>query len=160
MNSDETAQRAILVSPEALLASVGAAFGPTAWRIIDQDRIDRFAVATDDHQWIHCDVRRAGESPFGTTIAHGYLTLSLFSAFLPDLVEVRRCAMSVNVGLNRLRFVTPVPAGGRLRARAELLSAIEKGDSVEVILLVMMELEGSSRPACVLEPVIRFYTEH
>jgi len=159
LNSDEASKRPIFEAPEALLSAVGAVLGPTAWRAVGQDRIDLFAVATDDHQWIHCDVERAGESPFGITIAHGYLTLSLFSAFLPDLLEVRRCAMSVNVGLNRLRFVAPVPAGGRLRARAKLLSAFEKGGGVEVILSVTMELEDSSRPACVLEPVIRFYPE-
>lgn len=146
-----------IFTPEALLRAVGEQFGPTGWLLIDQPRIDAFADATDDHQWIHVDVERARGGPFGATVAHGYLTLSLFSAFLPQLFDVRDLAMSVNVGLNRVRFLSPVLEGTRLRASATLASASEKGGGVEILLSVTIEAEGQERPICLLEPVIRLY---
>lgn len=143
-------------SPAALLDGVGTILGPTEWLTVDQQRIDTFAEATDDFQWIHCDRDRAREGPFGTTIAHGYLTLSLFSAFMPKLFSVDGVAMGINVGLNRVRFLTPVLSNGRLRATAEVLSATEKGGGIEVVFNVVIEVEGAERPACILEPIIRY----
>ncbi len=143
-------------NPSALLDAVGTRFGPTPWITIMQERIDEFAAATDDHQWIHVDVARASASSLGGTIAHGYLTLSLFSAFLPHLFQVAGVDMGLNAGLNRVRFLSPVRAGASLRAVAELISAIEKPRGIEVVLSVTMEVEGESRPACVMEPVLLF----
>ena len=143
--------------PGELLDAVGQEFGPTDWIAIDQKRIDTFADATDDHQWIHVDVERSRSGRFGETIAHGYLTLSLFSAFLPSLFSVAHESMSLNVGLNRVRFLEPVLSGSRLRARATLTSAETKGEDVQVVLSVSIEGEGAERPSCVLEPVIRFF---
>ena len=108
-------------TPDALLGMVGSALGPTDWIAIEQDRIDLFADATGDHQWIHTDVARAvAESPFGGPIAHGYLTLSLVNLFLPQLLTVEPISMGVNVGLDKVRFPAPVPAGSRLRAAGEM----------------------------------------
>jgi len=143
-------------SPAALLAGVGTQFGPTEWLTVDQERIDMFAAATGDFQWIHCDPERSREGPFGGTIAHGYLTLALFAAFLPQLFTVDGVAMGINAGLNRVRFLTPVRSGSRLRATAELLSAAEKGEAIEAVLHVVIEVEGAEKPACILEPVIRY----
>lgn len=147
----------IFSSPHALLDAIGVAMGPTDWMIVGQERIDQFAAATGDHQWIHVDQERAAAGPFGGTIAHGYLTLALISSFLPSLLEVQNVAMGLNVGIDRLRFLAPVPAGARLRARAELLSAEEKGGCVQVTLRVIIELDGADRPACIFEPVFRYY---
>jgi acyl dehydratase len=145
--------------PSALVAAVGEELGPTPWLAVDQSRIDTFADATGDHQWIHVDVQRSREGPFGTTIAHGYLTLALFSAFLPDLFVVRRSTMSLNVGLNRVRFLAPVCQGSRLRAAATLQSAEWRSGGVQIVLSVAIEAEDSDRPSCILEPVIRFYSD-
>ena len=107
----------VYASPGSLLGAEGTALGPTEWLEIDQARVDGFAEVTDDHQWIHVDVERAREGPFGGTIAHGYLTLSLANRFLPELIEVRGFAHAVNVGVDRARFLAPVPVGARIRAR-------------------------------------------
>ena len=106
----------IFDTPHALIGQEGQQLGPTDWLEIDQARVDGFAAVTGDHQWIHVDVDRAREGPFGGTIAHGYLTMSLVNAFLPDLIEVRGFAHAVNVGLDRLRFLAPVKVGSRIRA--------------------------------------------
>ena len=110
----------IFEKPAALLDAVGETFGPTDWLEIDQDRINRFADATGDHQWIHVDPEQAANGPFGSTIAHGYLTLSLANYFLPLLMEVQRFAMGVNVGVDKVRFLNPVKVNSRIRARGEI----------------------------------------
>src|ERR1700754_4155195 len=105
---------------QELKAAVGEKFGPTEWRIVTQDQVNLFADATSDHQWIHVDVERAKEGPFGGTIAHGYLSLSLLPSFMFEMVEVRSIVMGVNYGLNKVRFPRPVPVGGRIRAVGHL----------------------------------------
>jgi acyl dehydratase len=128
----------------------GRDLGTTEWRTIDQEQIDAFAEATGDHQWIHVDRERAArESPFGTTIAHGYLTLALVPAMLPELVCVARCSQVVNYGIEKLRLREPVPAGSRVRLGATLRSVRRvKGGAARVCLSVRFEVERARRPAC------------
>lgn len=149
----------VFETPSALLGGVGAALGPSEWVTIEQDRVDLFAQATDDHQWIHVDPVRASEGPFGGTIAHGYLTISLVNRFLPELIEVRGVAMGVNVGVDRLRFLTPVRTGARIRGLGEIVSAEETKGGVQVVVRVTVEIEGEAKPACVVDTISRFYPE-
>ena len=146
-----------VATPADLLPLAGADLGATEWQVIGQERIDQFADATGDHQWIHVDVERAtAESPFGGPIAHGYLTLSLVNLFLPELLSVERFSAGINVGLDKVRFPTPVPAGSRLRGRGEVISAEEARGGVQVVVRVTVEVEGSDKPACVADTVSRF----
>ena len=149
----------IFETPAALLGAVGESFGPTEWVQIEQDRIDMFAKATDDHQWIHVDPARAKDGPFGGTIAHGYLTMSLVNRFLPELVEVRGVAMGVNIGTDNLRFLSPVRAGSRIRGIGELVKAEEAKGGVQAVVRVTVEIEGTEKPACVVDTISRFYPE-
>ena len=147
----------VFESPDALLARVGEHLGYSDWLTITQERIDRFAEATGDHQWIHVDPERARLGPFGATIAHGYLTQSLVNLFLPQIVEVRGIAMGINYGADRLRFPAPVPVGSRVRGGAQLLEAERvKGGAVQAKLRVTVEIEGSERPACVIDAISRY----
>ena len=147
----------IVDTPSGLLDLVGADLGTTDWVVVTQERIGEFADATGDHQWIHVDVERArAESPFGGPIAHGYLTLSLVNLFLPELLEVRGASMGVNVGLEQVRFPTPVPSGARIRGRGQVVSAEEAKGGVQVIVRVAVEVEGVEKPACVADTVSRF----
>ena len=146
-----------IAGPAAIPEHVGAELGPTDWVTIDQQRIDLFAEATGDHQWIHVDPERAKDGPFGTTIAHGYLTLSLVNLFLPDLVTVDDASMGVNVGLGKVRFPAPVPSGSRIRGRGEVVSAEQIGEGVQVVVRVTVEIEGGDKPACVAETISRFF---
>jgi acyl dehydratase len=126
--------------------------------LVAQDRIDAFADATGDHQWIHVDAERAkNETPFGTTIAHGFLTLSLLSALLRDTVSVSGLRMAINYGLNRVRFVSPVPCGARIRARVTLATLQDVGDAVQATWNITIEREGSDRPSVVAEWLVRYY---
>ena len=144
-------------SPAQLLENVGKQLGASDWLEIDQERINLFADATGDHQWIHVDPERAAQGPFGSTIAHGYLTLSLVNLFLPQVVEVRGISMGVNYGSNKLRFPAPVPVGSRIRGSAELVEAEEvKGGAVQAVIRVTVEVEGSDRPACVVDTISRY----
>ncbi|MFM7063075.1 MAG: MaoC family dehydratase [Actinomycetes bacterium] len=144
--------------PAALLELAGVDLGTTDWITVEQQRINEFADATGDHQWIHVDVERAvAESPFGGPIAHGYLTLSLVNLFLPDLLTVEECSMGVNVGLERVRFVSPVPAAARLRGRGEVVSVTEEKGGVQAVVRVTVEVEGADRPACVADTISRFF---
>ena len=138
-----------------LAACVGEEIAVSDWVEITQQRIDAFADATGDHQWIHVDPQRAAKGPFGTTIAHGYLTLSLLPMLMESTIELRGVRMSVNYGLNRVRFPAPVPVNSRLRGHFKLLSceAIEGGAQVTVE--VTMEREGSNKPVCVAESIAR-----
>lgn len=144
-------------SPQDLRAAINQDLGPSEWFEITQDRIDRFAEATDDFQWIHVDPERAANGPFGSTIAHGYLTLSLVPKLIREYYTVEGAAMTVNYGLNRVRFVSPVPVGSRLRARSTIVEVADVGDAVQVTLRTTIELEGAERPACVVDGVTRVH---
>jgi acyl dehydratase len=136
---------------------VGRHLGYSDWVAITQERIDKFADATGDHQWIHTDPERAKAGPFGTTIAHGYLTQSLVNLFLPQILEVRGISMGVNYGTDRVRFPAPVPVGSKLRGSAELLEVDElKGGAVQAKIRVTVEIEGAERPAAVVDTISRY----
>jgi acyl dehydratase len=144
-------------SVEEFAQAKGESFGPSDWVEVDQARIDRFAEATGDHQWIHVDPERAAEGPFGRTIAHGFLTLSLLPVLQNSLYTVENVRMGINYGLNKVRFTSPVPVGSRVRITATLTD-IRQGDGfVESTVSSVIELEGSERPACVIESVGRLY---
>jgi acyl dehydratase len=143
-------------SATELLAAIGRKLGPSDWLVVDQLRIDRFADATGDHQWIHVDPQRAKQGPFGACIAHGYLTLSLVSLFLPKLIEVRGATMGVNYGLDRVRFPNIVPAGTRIRASGEIVAAEAVKGGAQITVRVTIEREGEARPACVADSISRF----
>jgi acyl dehydratase len=138
-----------------MAADVGQELALSEWLTVDQDRIDRFADATGDHQWIHVDRERAAAGPFGTTIAHGFLTLSLLPVLTANAISVADTRMGINYGLNRVRFPTPVPAGSRVRARSKLLSFEPLDGGAQITMEVTIELEGSAKPACVAESVAR-----
>jgi acyl dehydratase len=142
----------------ALRARVGEEIAISGWLAVTQERIRQFADATGDDQWIHLDVERAArESPFKTTIAHGFLTLSLVSALLRDAIRIGGLRLAVNCGLNRVRFTSPVPAGSRVRARIAPASVADVGGSTQVIWSVTIEREGGDKPCCVLEWIVRYY---
>jgi acyl dehydratase len=140
-----------------LQALVGQPLGESDWVTIDQPRIDRFADATSDHQWIHVDPARAADGPFGTTVAHGFLTLSLLPHMLASAFEVRDARMGVNYGLNRVRFTAPVPVNSRLRGRFKLLGFEPIEGGAQMVIEVTMEREGSDKPACVAESIVRHF---
>lgn len=144
-------------SPQDLRTAINQELGPSEWFEITQDRIDRFAKATDDFQWIHVDAERAANGPFGSTIAHGYLTLSLVPKLVREYYTIEGAAMTVNYGLNRVRFVSPVPVGSRLRARSSIVEVTDVSDAVQVTLRTTIELEGAERPACVVDGVTRVH---
>jgi acyl dehydratase len=137
---------------------VGRDVATSDWLVVTQDRINAFADATGDHQWIHVDAERArAETPFGATIAHGFLTLSLLSALMRDAVTVDGPVMTLNYGLNRVRFVSPVPSGSRIRARVALAGIDDKGDSIQATWSVTIERDGADKPAVVAEWIARYY---
>ena len=145
-------------SLDQLKAFAGNEVGVTDWLVISQDRIDKFAEATGDHQWIHIYRERAQrESPYGTTIAHGFLTLSLVSYFIKEALQLNGLRMAVNYGLNRVRFPSAVLADSNIRARITLQSLKDVSDAVEAAWLVTIESEGSSKPNCVAEWLTRYY---
>lgn len=146
-------------TPRALIGQEGEPLGPTDWLEIDQARVDGFAAVTGDHQWIHVDVERAKQGPFGGTIAHGYLTMSLVNAFLPDLIEVRGFAHAVNVGLDRLRFLAPVKVGSRIRAVGEIVGVEEVKGGVQSVVRVTIEIECGDKPACVVDTISRYFPQ-
>jgi acyl dehydratase len=147
----------IFPEPSALLDAVGQHLGYTDWLEVEQDRINLFADATGDHQWIHVDPQRASEGPFGATIAHGYLTLSLANLFLPQLMEVQAVSMGVNYGCDRVRFPAPVPVGSRVRGGGEVISAEALKGGVQVVVRITVEIQNSERPACVVDTISRFF---
>jgi acyl dehydratase len=136
--------------------AVGRHLGFSDWLEIDQERVDLFADATGDHQWIHVDPERAKDGPFGGPIAHGYLTLSLSNYFLPQVVEVRGFSAGVNYGMDKVRFPSPVRVGSKVRAGVELLAADEIPGGVQTTMLITIEVEGADKPACVIQSVSRF----
>jgi len=148
----------VFETPADLKNAIGKQLGVSDWLEIDQQRIDKFADATGDHQWIHVDPARAKNGPFGTTIAHGYLTQSLVNYFLPQIVEVHGISMGVNYGANRIRFPAPVRVGSRIRGSAELLGVEETKDGgIQATIRVTVEIEGSERPGCVIDTISRYY---
>ncbi|NLU69020.1 MaoC family dehydratase [Streptomyces sp. HNM0574] len=151
------AEPRVFTSADELAAAVGEELGPSDWLEVDQKRIDRFADATGDHQWIHVDPERAATGPFGSTIAHGYLTLSLLPSLVPQVMRVEGIRMGVNYGVNKVRFPAPVPVGSRLRARAQLLEVAEAGGGVQVAAKVTIEREGGDKPVCVAESLSRYF---
>ena len=141
-----------------LKALAGADLGRTGWMEISQDRVNTFADATDDHQWIHVDPERAtAESPFGGPIGHGFLTLSLFIPMWGQVLTVTDVKMGVNYGLNKVRFPAPVPVGARIRLTATLLDVEEVKGGLQLTVSGVIEREGSDKPVCVLESLARFY---
>lgn len=141
---------------ESLRAAVGTEIGVSGWITVDQDRVDRFADATEDHQWIHVDAERAAAGPYSGTIAHGFLTLSLIVPITAEVMTVSAARVALNYGLDRVRFLTPVPVGGRLRGRVALTALTEVPGGVQAHRTVTVELEGAERPACVAEAIARY----
>jgi acyl dehydratase len=149
----------VLRNPHALKEFVGNEIGVSEWFRVTQERIVQFAEATEDRQWIHVDGARAGrESPYGATIAHGFLTLSLISQFVHQVMRIEGgLRLAVNYGLNRVRFPAAVRVDSRIRARVGLLAFKEVADSVEAVYSVAMEIEGAEKPGCVAEWIVRYY---
>ncbi|MBS3810223.1 MAG: MaoC family dehydratase [Desulfobacterales bacterium] len=143
---------------EQLRQKTGEEIAVGQWRPVTQEQINLFAEATGDYQWIHLDEKRAAaESPYGTTVAHGFLTLSMIPALMGETVQLPPAKMSVNYGLNRVRFPAPVPAGSKIRPRVTLLSVEDAEGGVQVNWRVMIEVEGSEKPACIAETISRNY---
>jgi acyl dehydratase len=143
----------VVETPQDLSKHIGETLGPSAWITVDQATIDKFAEATGDHQWIHVDVERAKrEMPGGKTIAHGYLTLSLLPRMMPELLKVTKRSRGVNYGSNKIRFVSPVPAGARVRLRSTIKNVEPvEGNGVRITFEAVIESEGQERPAMVAE---------
>lgn len=139
-----------------LADSLGVRFGPTPWTMVTQPQVDAFADVTHDHQWIHVDEQRASAGPFGTTIAHGYLTLSLVPFLLGQLLEVTDVSMAVNYGLEKVRFPAPVPVGASLQASAEIVGVQPRVRSTQVTVQVTVRCDAAERPVCVADVVILF----
>jgi acyl dehydratase len=143
---------------DELKAQAGADLGRTGWLEITQERVNTFADATGDHQWIHVDPERAAAGPFGAPIAHGYLTLSMVIPLFGELLEVRGISMGINYGLNKARFPTPVPVGARIRLAAALGAVEDAGvNAVQVVADFTIEVEGAAKPACVAQAIYRYY---
>jgi acyl dehydratase len=141
----------------SLADAVGTVLGPGPWVDVDQSRVDLFADATGDHQWIHVDPERAAQGPFGGTIAHGYLTLALLPVLMKDLYSVDGVTMGINYGLNKVRFPSPVRVGSKVRLTAEIASVDELPGGVQLVLRSTVEADGVDKPVCVAESVVRYY---
>ena len=150
----------VLGSLQSLKDYIGNKFATTAWIAVTQERIQQFADATEDHQWIHVDPERAQrESPYGATIAHGFLTLSLMSYLMREAIQLPGdVRQTINYGLNRVRFPAPVRAGEKIRARIRLHSCRELSGSIEAIFEITVETEGGNKPCCVAEWILRYYS--
>ncbi|WP_421047515.1 MaoC family dehydratase [Paraburkholderia sp. A1RI-2L] len=147
----------VFAQPGELLDAVGERLGASPWFDIDQARINQFADATLDHQWVHVDPARAASGPFGGCIAHGYLTLSLVNHFLPQIVRIDGASMGVNYGCERVRFPAPVRVGARVRGVGELLCAEALEGGVQAWIRVSVEIEGEAKPGCVVDTISRYY---
>ncbi len=147
----------IFETPADLVGAVGRHLGYSEWLEITQDRINQFADATGDYQWIHVDPVRAKDGPFGACIAHGYLTLALVNLFLPQIVEVRGIRMGVNYGVDKVRFPAAVRVGARVRGGGELVNVETVKGGVQATIRVTVEIEGSDRPGCVADTISRFF---
>ncbi|HVL85488.1 MAG TPA: MaoC family dehydratase [Pseudonocardia sp.] len=140
-----------------LRAAVGSQLGVSDWMTVDQSTIDKFAEATGDHQWIHVDPERAEDGPFGTTIAHGFLTLSFLPSMGWQVYRVEGVKMTINYGLNKVRFTSPVPVGSKVRGNFELAEVTDVSGGVQVVNKVTVEIDGAERPAVVAESLLRYY---
>ena len=140
---------------DEFVAAAGSELGPTEWMEITQDRVNLFADATDDHQWIHVDPARAAAGPFGGAIAHGLLTLSLLPHFTHQMYRVDNVALAVNYGYNKVRFITPVKVGANVRARAVISKIDQLDGAVQATMAITVEIEGSAKPAAVVESIVR-----
>jgi acyl dehydratase len=148
----------VFESKEEFLKKIGDDLGTSDWFEVTQEKVNLFADATGDHQWIHVDPERAAQGPFGKTIAHGYFTLSLVPLLMKDVISVNGVKMGINYGVNKVRFPSPVPVGKRVRLNARLASAEEvEPNGVHVIYEMTFEVEGEEKPACVAETIFRFY---
>jgi len=149
---------AVFRSVQEYQAAVGQSYGPTDWLLVDQNRINLFAEATGDHQWIHVDPDRAADGPFGGTIAHGYLSLALVNLFLPQLVRAEGMRHGINYGCDRVRFPAALRSGSRLRGRAQLLAVEDLGGgALQAKIRVTLEAEGVEKPVCVADTLSRLY---
>ncbi len=147
----------VFSTPHELQASVGKTLGYSQWLTIDQTRINLFAEATGDHQWIHVDPIKAKQGPFKGTIAHGYLTLSLVNLFLPEIVDVRGISMGVNYGCEKVRFPSPVSVDSQVRGKGELVAVEDVKGGIQATIRVTVEIKDSERPACVVDTISRYY---
>jgi acyl dehydratase len=155
MTTDTTITPTVVRGADEIRALAGTDLGVSAWVDVTQERIDSFAGATGDHQWIHVDPVRAAAGPFGRTIAHGYLTLSLVAPLFGELLEFRGGAMTLNYGLNKVRFPAPVVVGSRIRLHGQVLAVTELPAGAELTVDLTVEVEGSAKPACVAQAVYR-----
>ncbi len=144
-------------SASELMGKEGLKVGPSDWMEISQERINQFAEATGDHQWIHVDEEKAKMSPFGGTIAHGYLTLSLAAKLMPEIIEVKGLKMGINYGTEKTRFITPVKSGAKVRGRGEFVEIKEVPGGYQSTMRVTIEIEGEEKPACVVDTISRYY---
>lgn len=149
----------VFENPRALLGTEGTRLDPSDWLLVDQPLIDGFARVTGDRQWIHVDPVRAKDGPYGCTIAHGYLTLSLVNMFLPQMLEVRRFSAGVNVGTDRTRFLSPVPVNSRIRGTGEIVKVDEVKGAIQSTVRVSVEIERHDRPACIVDTISRYFPE-
>jgi hypothetical protein len=146
----------ILDGPDAVRAAVGSHLGFSDWLLMEQDRVNTFADATGDHQWIHVDPERAASGPFGAPIAHGYLTMSLSNYFLPQIIETKGFSAGINYGVDKVRFTSPVKVGDRIRAGAEMLEVTDVIGGLQTLVRITIEIDGSDRPACVIDSLSRW----
>lgn len=149
----------VFAQPADLLTSVGQTLDQSDWLEITQDRINLFADATGDHQWIHVDPERAKDGPFGACIAHGYLTLSLVNLFLPQIIEVQGFTHAVNVGMDKTRFPSAVLVNSVLRGTGQLMAVEEIKGAIQSVVRVTVEIQGHDRPACVVDTISRYFVE-
>lgn len=147
----------VFTGADDLRSATGEQLGVSDWMTVEQDRIDTFADATGDHQWIHVDTEKAAAGPFGATIAHGFLTLSLLPCLMAQIYRVDGAKMGINYGLNKMRFPAPVPVGSKVRASAELAEVDEVQGGLQLVVRATLEIEGSDKPGCVAEWVTRVY---
>lgn len=149
--------KTVVAKPADLLTMVGRTLGPSEPLTITQARIDQFAEATGDHQWIHVDPEKAANGPFGKTIAHGYLTLSLANCFLPELIEVQNVSMGVNYGTERIRFPSPVPVDSAIIASGEIMAVEENKGGFKATIRITISVVDAERPACIVDTISIFY---
>jgi acyl dehydratase len=144
-------------SVDALVAAKGEELGSSDWVTISQEEVNLFADATGDHQWIHVDPEKAASGPFGTTIAHGFMTLSLLPRLMHQIYTVKGIKLAINYGLNKVRFPSPVPVGSKVRAASTLTDTQDVGNgTVQVTVTTVIEIEGAAKPACVAESILRY----
>jgi len=147
----------VIEAPGDLMGQEGLKIGPSDWMDMTQERVNTFAEATGDHQWIHVDVERSKKGPFGAPIAHGYLTLSLAAKLMPEILEIKGMKMGINYGTEKVRFLNPVKVGSRIRGHGEFLEIKEVTGGYQSTLRVTIEIEGEEKPACVVDTISRYY---